>query len=217
MRPAPSGSSVAPDNAVRDLGVIGLTHGRALWVLRELGFSEGASDITFNYYIKSLRKLGLPFSPGQNRYWSGRLARYSYEHLMELALALTLRVYGTLPDTVMEGMVAYRQDLNLIYRRAYEEREQATKVLFRSPDRRQSELLLRGLYLDLQILFSGGRLVRFGPPRVLLPHEAMNVLADGRLASRASIPVHISHLARRVVDLALQAPVIRRGPEPVSA
>ena len=33
-----------------------LSHGQALWVLTQLGFSAGVSAGTFNYYIKSLRK-----------------------------------------------------------------------------------------------------------------------------------------------------------------
>ncbi len=192
---------------------IGLTHGRAMWVLRELGFSEGTSDVTFNYYIKSLRKLGIPFSSGQNRHWFGRLARYSFEHLMELSLALTLRVYGAIPDSVLEGIIAHRAELNVIYRRAYNHRDQAVKAHFYGgKSQPAADIILRGIYLDLRIMFSGGQLVSFGPPRSLLPHEAVLFLSGEFLTSRASLPIHISHLADRIVVLSARAPVVRRGP-----
>jgi hypothetical protein len=204
---------VASGPLVRGPDDVGLTHGSAMWVLRELGFSQGASDVTFNYYIKSLRKLGIPFSPGQNRHWFGRLARYSFDHLMELSLALTLRVYGALPDSVLEGIVAHRSELKGIYRRAYECRGHIVTAHFRDEKSRSvAEVALQGLYLDLRIVFSGGRLVSFGPPRALLPHEAVRSLSAEFLTSRASLPVHISHLAEQVVVLSARAPVVHRGP-----
>lgn len=213
-RPKSEHQAVRSETPIRSLADIGLTHGSAMWVLRELGFSQGASELTFNYYVKSLRKLGIPFAPGQNRYWSGRLARYKFDHLMELALALTLRVYGTLPDSVLEGMIRYRDELRTIYLEAYESRHARVTFRFHEPRGQKAEFALYGLYLDLQILFSGGRLVSFGPPRALRPCEAIQVLLDDRLASRASIPIHISRLAERVVDGATCAPDIRRGPVP---
>jgi hypothetical protein len=71
---------------------------------------------------------------------------------------------------------------------------------------------MRGLFLDLQINFSGGALVSFGPPRLLTPAEALATFAECDLAARAFLPVNLSLLAERVVALALRAPAIRRGP-----
>src|ERR1700752_1538247 len=34
-----------------------MTHGQTLWILSEFGFNAGATPKTFNYYIKSLRRL----------------------------------------------------------------------------------------------------------------------------------------------------------------
>ena len=92
---------------------IGLTHGRAVWVLETLGFSTGIGDAAFHHYIKSLRKLGIPFRRGEPGLSGGKLARYSYNHLMELGVALTLRVYGSLPDAVAEGLIESRKQLYL--------------------------------------------------------------------------------------------------------
>ena len=44
-----------------NLPSIRLTHGQAIWVLTMLGYGDGVSPKTFYEYIKSLRKLGIPF------------------------------------------------------------------------------------------------------------------------------------------------------------
>jgi len=78
-----------------------LTHGRALWVLTQMGFAAGVTPMTFTYYVKSLRRLGVPFAHGEITTGSGKPVHYSFNHMMELSLALTLRIYGALPDPVL--------------------------------------------------------------------------------------------------------------------
>jgi hypothetical protein len=57
---------------------IELHHGQAVWVLEQLGFRANASNSTFYEYVKSLRKLGIPFALGQLGYIPRGLANYSY-------------------------------------------------------------------------------------------------------------------------------------------
>ena len=54
-----------------------LSHGRSLWVLSRMGFATGVTPLTFNYYIKSLRKLGVPFAPGEHGTGSGKPVSYA--------------------------------------------------------------------------------------------------------------------------------------------
>ena len=117
-----SGTSAAISDLPEMLPKIGLRHGEALWVLSRLGFQGNASKSTFYEYIKSLRKLGTPFERGKIGYGRRGLANYSYGHLMELSLALTLRVYHVVPDTVLTDVVRCRKTLYQCYRRAYIER-----------------------------------------------------------------------------------------------
>jgi hypothetical protein len=201
----------APEPKLLD---IGLTHGRAMWVLRQLGFAEGVSQTTFNYYIKSLRKLGIPFQPGENRFWSGRLARYSYHHLMELVLALTLRVYGAVPDSILEGIMANRKTLQTIYDTSYAERGREAKIEINRGDRNAIHISAQGIYLDLALEFSGGRLLKFGPPQILDAGAALTIFLQNGIASRAFLPIAISKLSADVVRLAHNAPFIHRGPHP---
>ena len=101
---------------------IGLRHGRAVWVLTQLGLRGATSESTFHEYIKSLRKLGTPFEHGEIGFARRGLANYTYCHLMELVLALTLRVYHVVPDSELTGIIGNRKRLYRHYQRAYIQR-----------------------------------------------------------------------------------------------
>jgi hypothetical protein len=197
-------------NLVPDLE---LTHGRALWVLETMGFSNGVSDSTFNQYIKSLRKLGIPFNYGGAGTGVGRLAHYSYNHLMELCLALSLRVYGAIPDPVLTGLIQFRQELYDLYRRAYIEYAKGLGAPIRITARGRANFEMSGVYLDLRIRFGGGRALEFGPPRAVSPFEALRVYSRLDTPGRAHLPLNLSALAINLVECAETAPNIRRGPK----
>jgi hypothetical protein len=98
-------SAIRPSRSkTRAVPRLALSHGQTLWVLSELGLSEGVSASTFNYYIKSLRKLGVPFERGKGQSEGRRHVTYEFEELMELSIALLLRVYWTLPDAIIAGL-----------------------------------------------------------------------------------------------------------------
>ena len=87
-----------PQKLPEELPDIELHHGSAIWVLTRLGFRGTASDNTFNEYIKSLRKLGIPFALEKKQVARRGLSKiYSYDHMMELALVLSLQVYHAMP------------------------------------------------------------------------------------------------------------------------
>ncbi len=187
-----------------------LTHGRAVWVLTAMGFNAGVTPITFNHYIKSLRVLGVPFSRNEMGSGVGRPVRYSYNHLMELCLALTLRIYGALPDPVLLEIIRYRLELYELYRRAYVEYATGlgTPVAVTAQGRAAFEM--RGVYLDLKIRFGGGRAFEFGPPRLISPFEALRVYSRLDTPGRAHLPFNLSALAIAMVQFAQEAPNMRR-------
>lgn len=194
------------------LPAIKLHHGEALWVLARLGFQGKASKSTFYEYIKSLRKLGTPFEHGTIGVGRRRLANYSYCHLMELALVLTLRVYHVVPDSILAEIIRYRRTLYKCYHRAYADRELRARINVQAP--RPASIEVRGVFLDLQINFSGGTLTGFGPPRLLSPFEGLAAFAERDIAARAILPINISLLSERLASTAFQAPLIRTGPRP---
>ncbi len=193
-----------------------LTHGQSLWVLAKMGFAAGVTPPTFNHYVKSLRKFGLPFAPGEIGRGAGTPVRYSFNHMMELSLALTLRVYGTLPDPVLEGLVQFRHDLYAQYRRAYIEYMTGLGAPVHIAVKGRTDVDLSGVYLDLRVRFSAGRLIGFGPPHLLSPFEALRVYAKRDTPNRAQLPLNLSSLAIELVECASTAPRLRRGPPPRS-
>jgi hypothetical protein len=195
---------------------IKLHHGEAVWLMTQLGFRGRTSKSTFNEYVKSLRKLGTPFERGSLGMARHKRANYTYFHLMELALALMLRVYQVIPDTVLTGIIQHRTILYRHYRKAYVERSTGlgSPILIESPD--TDTISLRGVFLDVRINFSGGRLVSSEKPKLLSPFQALSMFAVGDHAARAFLPINLSFLSERVVTLSLSVPLIRRGPSPVA-
>jgi hypothetical protein len=191
---------------------IELHHGEALWVLAQVGFQGAAAKSTFHEYIKSLRKLGTPFERGKIGLARRRLANYSYCHLMELALVLTLRVYHVVPDSILAEIIRHRARLYRHYRQAYAERctDVGAPIVIEATG--HAPIRVRGVFLDLQINFSGGKLAKFGPPRLLSPFEALTMFAERDVAARALLPINLPLLTERLVSTALRAPLIRRGP-----
>jgi hypothetical protein len=195
------------------LPIIRLTHGQALWAMSELGFRGSASEPTFHEYIKSLRKLGVPFERRRIGHQRGEQAIYTYDHLMELSLTLTLRVYHVVPDSLLERVIHFRHRLYQHYRLAYAERcsGRGAPIIATAPGA-NTAIRLSGLFLDLRINFSGGNLVSFGPPRLVSPAQALSIFSQRDLAARALLPLNLSSIAEKLVASSLRAPVIRRGP-----
>jgi hypothetical protein len=212
LRPrcSPQGPS---DTLPKSLPQITLRHGQVIWLLTELGYSEGATAKAFYEYIKSLRKFGIPFGDEKFRTKRGRrLANYSYCHVMEIVIALSLRVYHVVPDAILKGIATHRKQLWHLYHRAYAERcvGMGTPISLKFNGHKPIEY--RGLFLDLNILFSGGNLVHFGPPRVLSPAETLARFGERSAFGQTFMPLSLSVLAELVVAVALRAPEIHSGP-----
>jgi hypothetical protein len=75
---------------------------------------------------------------------------------MELCITLTLRVYGTIPDPVVLGIIRFRRQLYYLYRRAYIEYASGLGIRARVKARGRAEFEMSGIYLDLRIRFASG-------------------------------------------------------------
>lgn len=193
---------------------IRLRHGQALWLLTELGYRGSVNRATFYEYIKSLRKLGIPFGNEKFRTthkW--RIADYTYCRIMELAVALSLRVYHVVPDSVLRGIVRYRSQLDRFYRRAYAYRYTGAGRPVVIEAEGPTPIVFRGLFLDLNIKFSGGQLARFGPPKLLSAIEALQRFSRSTESARPLMPMSLSSLSEQIISLALQAPDVHSGPQ----
>lgn len=202
-----------PDSLPDKLPSIKLRHGQALWVLTELGYRGPVSSSAFYEYIKSLRKLGIPFGAAKFQTANHkRLADYTYCRMMELALTLSLRVYHVVPDALLRGIAQYRNRLDRFYLRAYHQRESGPGNAIAIKVESGYPIIFRGVYLDLNVVFSGGKLVRFGPPKLLSTVDALQRLSHRTSLAKPTMPISLSALSERVVSMALQAPSIRSGP-----
>jgi hypothetical protein len=204
------------DSKARGVPRLALTHGQTLWLLSELGFREGVSASTFNHYLKSLRRLGVPFEIGKGQSDGRHDVTYEFEELMELSVAMLLRVYLTLPDNIVTGLRDFRDDLRSIYRKAYFE-----LTLHQHPPARISapgglRTTVNGLYLDLNIQYSAGKMIKFGPPRALSPFEAVSIYAHAQAPARSYLPLNVSTLAEMIVARTRVLPKIPRGRAPRS-
>lgn len=176
-----------------------LRYGVAVQLLSEMGFQGGVSPQTFREYIKSLRKLDLPFGRGESR--NGvRLACYRYNHVMELALVLSLRIYNAVPDVVIEAIRDHRPLLYELYDEAWRRRVLGGRDLLTLSGRDGSLKLRRGAYLDLKIVHDGRRLISFGPPQLIDAVEAARLFAAAPETGQAVMPVRLSALAERLAQ-----------------
>jgi hypothetical protein len=131
--------------------------------------------------------------------------------LMELTLALLLRVYGILPDVVTTGLLSFRNDLRPIYRRAYLDSLKSVYPAARVSTPDGGRLTVHGLFLDLNIRYSAKQAIQFGPPKTLSPFEALSVFARSEIAGRSYLPLNITAVAQMIAERARQTPTIRRG------
>ena len=190
---------------------LALTHGQVMWLLTELGLRGGVSQSTFNHYVKSLRRLGIPFARRKDTSERGPGVTYNFEDLMELTLALLLRVYGTLPDVVTDGLRSFRADLRPIYRQAYRDSQKRIYPAARVSTPDGERLTVQGLFLDLNIRYSAKQAIRIGPPKALSPFEALRVFAHSEIAGRSYLPLNITAVAEMIAERTRQTPTIPRG------
>jgi hypothetical protein len=190
---------------------LALTHGQTIWLMTELGLHDGVSMSTFNYYIKSLRKLGVPFDKGKGQFAGHRHVRYDYEELMELTVALLLRVYGTLPDAIIAGLRHFRGELHAIYRQAYFESISDRHTVAKITEPGGKRAIVGGLFLDLNIRYSAGQMIEFGPPKIVSPFEAILTYTGSDAPARSYLPLNVTAVARMVTTHSRTLPPIRRN------
>jgi hypothetical protein len=204
---APRRSAVSRRRSLEEAAPnISLSHSQALWALREIGLSHGSSPTKFAHYIKHLRKLGIPFD-WNHQPTRGKSATYEFDAMMELAVALSLRIYGALPDAIPTALKAHRERLKVIYREAglgERSRLWTDAKIEGSPKTEVS-----GVYLELGLAFENGRYVEAGVPAALSAQRAMERFANSSAADRSWLPLNLSKIAAQLVEAAGHAPPMR--------
>jgi hypothetical protein len=194
-----------------DIDDVALGHGQARWVLAHLNLWTGADDVTFDAYLKSLRRDGIPFAQKEQGVGAGHTLTYRYEHLMELAVALALRAQAILPRHIVALLAERRFMLRRLYRRAYTEGDQGLGAQRHLNLPNGSSLPVGGVYLDLRLEYiDTGALVSI-EPELIGPVEAIKRFMRQHRKVYPRPPLPISDMAADIVSLAREAPEIRRG------
>jgi len=190
---------------------LNLSHGQARWVLTHLGLHAGEDEHTFDAYLKSLRRDGVPFAVDELGVGAGYNLSYHYPHLMELAVALAWRTQGILSRHIVALLADYRPILRQLYRRAWLERNDGLgtprNVLIDATTKRA----IRGTYLSLELNYTPLGILQLIQPKLLSPLEAFDEFMGLHQAVYPRPPLPISQIADDVVRLAENAPEIKRG------
>lgn len=178
---------------------LAMRHSAAVTVMAKMGFQGEVSDETFRGYIKGLRKLGVPFTLGATRRPGVWLALYNYAHLMELAVALSLRAYNILPDTLVEHLIERREALVPLYVEAWRQsaRRPQERIAYRGRD--GVAHVPAGPYLDLQIVQHRRSFAMDGAPRLIGTAEALELYGASVATAFVPGPVRIAGLVQLMV------------------
>lgn len=210
------------------LSQISLSHGQARWVLKHFNMLSGETEATFDAFLKSLRRDGVPFAPEELGKGRGQNVVYRYEHLMELALAMTLRTQGVIARDIVRLIPKNREKLRYCLRRAYLERDTGLgapkRIYATDPDRDLKEDTaskrnairelnrVSGTYLDLKIIYTTGGGLAVLNLDLLGPLEAIDSFMIGHQNLYPRPPIPISDIAVDIVRLAeADMPEFRRG------
>jgi hypothetical protein len=199
----------------KDPPFLALQHSAAVAVLARMGFQGDGSEETFKGYVKGLRKLGVPFAPGSHRPRSW-LAHYTYENLMELAVALSLRSYNILPDSLVEHLIARRPALGPLYVEAWRRTAQLRRAQVTFRGREGASHVSAGPFLDLRIVQHGRSFAMEGEPRLISTGEALELYGASVATAFLPGPVRLSGLIH-LMARALGDPSAGRTRSPLEA
>jgi hypothetical protein len=190
---------------------IALSHGQARWVLDYLGLHGGGDAQTFDNYIKSIRRDGVPFAQDELGAGAGHNVEYRYPHLMELAVALALRTQGILSRDIVGLLAFHRTLLRSHYRRAWLERESGLGISKQVVINNTTVRRILGTYLTLELMYNSRGSLQMIEPKLIDPVEAFDHYMGFHRQVYPRPPLPISQIAEDIVRLAEYAPEVKRG------
>ena len=193
------------------IDLVALSHGQARWVLDYLGLHAGEDGQTFDAYIKSLRRDGVPFARDELGVGPGHNLKYRYPHMMELAVALALRTQGVLSRDIVGLLAFHRTLLRSHYRRAWLEQECGLGAPRKVVIEGITERNISGTYLTLELMYNSHGALTMIEPRLIDPADAFDHYMGLHRQVYPRPPLPISQIADDIVGLAEGAPEIKRG------
>jgi hypothetical protein len=187
-----------------------LSHGQVLWALARGMLPEQRLIDQVRY----LRQLGVPFRPSEQGTGRGNRLRYSYEHLIELGVAIFALRRGLQPREITGFLVGKRKHLRELYRKAFcDQPETAVDAGWVKSRGRVVPLLANEIFLRLHDRYSKepGRLELLTGDSLVDPGEwFMPVEVYPGEQARTLVP--LTRLALELVTWAKEAPELKPGP-----
>jgi hypothetical protein len=181
-------------------------------VLGYLGLRAGEDEAKFDAYLKSLRRDGVPFASDEQGVGAGHNLSYRFIHLMELAVALAFRTQGILSRHIVGLLGTYRTILRPLYQQAWLERASGRgKPRLVTIEGVKETKNIKGMYLDLSLIYNEAGMVQFIEPNLLGPADAFNYFMAHHRQTYPRPPLPISQYAEDIVRLAETAPQFKRG------
>jgi hypothetical protein len=188
-----------------------LSHGQALWAVSS---GSPASQQVIDQ-VRRLRQLGIPFGTDDLGIGRGSRAKYRFDHLIELGLALFGLRRGLKPTEVASILIKNRQPLRRLYRQILEEQSEEALAADWVKSRGQIiPLLADEAFVRLHDRYSEqpGKLDVLGPEETNNPSGPFG-LAEHYPGERARTLVPLTRLILELVARAKEAPETRPGPK----
>lgn len=189
-----------------------LSHGQTLWAISS---GQPGSQLVKDQ-VRRLRQLGVPFGTDDLGIGAGNRAKYRYEHLIELGLALSGLRRGLKPSEVAAFVVKHRPQLRRLYRQALAEQpEEALQAEWVKSRGRMAPIMGHEVFVRLH-------------DRYAEQPGKIDVLDTGNLSALANLAEHypgeqartlvpLTQLVLELVAWAKEAPETRPGPKATRA
>jgi hypothetical protein len=190
---------------------LSLSHGQALWAVSH---GSPASQPVIDQ-VRRLRQLGIPFGTDDLGIGRGSRAKYRFDHLIELGLALFGLRRGLKPTEVAAILIKNRSHLRRLFRQILQEQtEEALGAEWVKSRGRIIPLLADEVFVRLHDRYSEqpGKLEVLGPGETNNPSVLFG-LAEHYPGDRARTLVPLTRLVLELIAWAKEAPETRPGPK----
>jgi hypothetical protein len=183
---------------------LNLSHGQVLWAL-----SRGlpASQLTIDQ-VRNLRLLGVPFGTDHLGLGRGNRARYRFDHLIELGIALFAIRQGMKRQDVAALLTKNRKRFRELYRQAFENQpEAAINEEWVKSRGRLTPILGDETFLRLHDRYSEAP----GTFDILPPNQGFG-LSESYPGEKTRMLLPLTRLVLELTAWAAEAPETRPGP-----
>jgi hypothetical protein len=175
-----------------------------------MNISGGLEMSALNAMVRKLRRHHVPFSAEELDKDQWEEVQYSFEHIVEVCLALKLLAEGISFRHVVSLLTGHRPRLRKLFATALIDADSGRGSALEVSVKGRGSTNISGLYLDFHATHEAGVLAA-GRPELLDPWDALQKYMGFYRGLHPVGLIRLSQLATEAVRLAQVAPAIRRG------